>query len=134
VICSGGIALGVLATGSKDLALLAGIIPLAIIGGALAAWATDRGPWLGGLLVTAIVTNWHLLLAASYSELPWWNASVFALALPTALVAGRLGSAPKRRALWQIGTAVVLIGLALGLAVTLGQPNQPASDEPSCRY
>lgn len=134
VVCSGGIALGVMATGSKDLALLAGIVPLAILGGTFAAWATDRGPWLGGLLVTAIVTSWHLLLAASYSELPWWNAAVFALALPAALIAGRLGKSPNRSALGQIGTAVLVVAIALALAATLGQPDVPASDEPTYRY
>ena len=132
VICSGGIAIGILATGSKDLALLAGIIPAAIIGGSF-NYRTS-GPWTGGLLVTAMITSWHLLIAASYSELPWWNTPVFALALPAALAAARLGTTPKRRAWWQIGTALLVIAIALALAATLGQPTTQASDEPSYRY
>jgi len=45
IICSGGITLGILVTGSVNMALLAGIVPLAILGGGLAAWVTDRGSW-----------------------------------------------------------------------------------------
>ena len=137
VICSGGIAIGILATGSKDLALLASIIPAAIIGGSVMTWTSGLGtssPWTGGLLATAMVTSWHLLIAASYSELPWWCAPIFALALPAALTAARLGTSPKRRAWWQIGTALAVISVALALAATLGQPSIPASDEPSPRY
>ena len=122
LISSAGIAAGILATGSKDLALLAGILPLAILGGGLAAWAVDRGPWSGGVLVTAMISSWHLLLAASYSELPWWNAPVFALALPLGLAAGRIGRTPSRRAVWQLAVTSLIIIIALALATTLGQP------------
>lgn len=133
-ICSGGIAIGVIATGSKDLALLAGIVPMAIIGSGLASLAIDRSSWTGGLVVTAIVTGWHLLIAASYSELPLWIAPVFALALPAALAAGRLGSSPRRRGVWQLGTAVAIVGVALVLVLAWGQPPAPASDGPDYHY
>jgi hypothetical protein len=122
LISSAGIAAGILATGSKDLALFAGILPLAILGGGLAAWAVERGPWSGGVLVTAMISSWNLLLAASYSELPWWIAPIFALALPLGLAAGQLGTTPRRRAAWQLGTTTLVIVIALALATTLGQP------------
>ena len=134
IICSGGITLGILVTGSVNMALLAGIVPLAILGGGLAAWVTDRGSWSGGLLATGIVISWQLLIGSEYSYLPLWNAPVFALVLPASLAAARLGSTPQRRALWQIGTALVGIAIALALAATLGQPQTPASDGPSYNY
>lgn len=132
-MASAGIAVGILASGSKDLALLAAIVPLAILGGGIAACAIDRGPWSGGVLVTTIVTSWHLLLAASYSEMPWWNAPVFAAALPLGLLAARLGRTPQRRAAWQLGTIALILLVAVILTVTLGQPVS-ASEWPGNSY
>ena len=146
VIATGAIAIGALATGSKDLGLLAVIIPGAIVGGALAAWGfsrrlIDQVPWRGGTLVATVCGTWHLLLASNYSEMPWWNAPLFALALPSGLLAQRLavrrGCAPRSVMAWRLGITVLVAGGALALAATLGQPassSGSASDGPDYRY
>ncbi len=145
-IATGAIAIGALATGSKDLGLLAVIIPGAIIGGAFAAWVfsrclIDQVPWRGGTLVATMCGSWHLLLAANYSEMPWWNAPLFALALPSGLLAQRLavrrGCAPRSVMAWRLGITVLVAGAAVAMAATLGQPassSASASDGPDYRY
>lgn len=134
LIATGAIAAGALATGSKDLALLAAIVPAAIGGGALVAWFLDRGPWTGGTLVAALISGWHLLLATNYSEMPWWNAPLFVLALPAGALASRLGRTPRQAAVWQLGATAAVAGIALAVAATLGQPAHAASDGPDYRY
>lgn len=129
-LIGGLIAIGAFLTRSKDLALLAAIVPMTLI----ALWVVWRraAAWPGGLVAVAHLLAWHLLLNATYSEMPWWLAAVFAAALPIGGLAARLGSTPGRRTALQL-TATALVGLiAIGLAVFLA--TEPATDASAYGY
>lgn len=129
-ILGGMLAIGALLTRSKDLALLAGIVPVALV----ALWLVWRrsAAMPGVLIATGHLAAWHLLLNTTYSYMPWWLAVVFATALPLGGLAARLGSTPSRRTALQLGTTALVGLLAIGLAVTLA--TEPASDASAYGY
>ena len=123
-IAATAVAIAALLTHSKDLALLAGILPPILI----ATWlAWRRLPaWGGGTLALAQLLAWHLTLASTYSEMPWWLAPAFAAILPLGALAGRLGRSPRQETVWQLGATALLSGVLL--AATFVVMNQPADE------
>jgi hypothetical protein len=120
------VAAGALLTHSKDLSLLAGILPPILI----ATWLVWRQlpTWGGGSIALAQLLAWHLTLASTYSEMPWWLAPAYAALLPAGALAGRLGRTPTRATLWQLGITAAAAIVVLGATFLL--MNQPANESP----
>lgn len=129
-ILGGLLAVGALLTRSKDLALLAGIVPVTLV----ALWLVWRrsAAMPGVLVATGHLVAWHLVLNTAYSYMPWWLAPVFAAALPLGGLAARLGSTPGRRTALQLGATALVGIIALGLAAVLAA--EPASDASAYGY
>lgn len=123
-IAATAVAAAALLTHSKDLALLAAILPPILI----ATWLMWRQlpAWGGGTLALAQLLTWHLTLASTYSEMPWWLAPAFASLLPLGALAGRLGRTPGRATAWQLATTALLAGVLL--AATFAIMNRPADE------
>ena len=134
-IASGAVALGALLCGSKDLALLAGILPLALFGSGV-IHLVRRDSWLGGGLALGPLLAWHLAINATYSEMPWWTALLLALPLPLGALASRFGRGPQSRFWLRIGITAGVALIALALAATAAQPTRAANtpDAPTDHY
>jgi hypothetical protein len=133
-IASGAVALGALLCGSKDLALLAGIVPIALIGSGV-VHLIRHDPWLGGGLALGPLLAWHLGINATYSEMPWWTALLLALPLPLGALASRIGHGSRSRFWWRITVTAGVALLALALAATVAQPTRAANtDAPTDHY
>ena len=126
-IAATAVAIAALLTRSKDLALLAAILPTILI----ATWLVWRQlpTWGGGTLALAQLLAWHLTLASTYSEMPWWLTPAFAALLPLGALAARLGRTPGRATVWQLATTALLAGLLL--ATTYALMSQPADQSGS---
>ncbi len=134
-IACGFVAAGAGVSGSKDLALLALIMPLAIAGMAAArvssAWALGDqktgdqktgDQWTGGSLASAHLIAWHVLLNGNYSEMPWFGALPLALALPAGMLASRCGRCERSAIIWRLGVTMLIASLGVGLILACGQP------------
>ncbi len=118
-IAAAGVAVGAGLTGSKDLALLALIIPLGIAG--LGAMTLIRRTPVEGLgPAVAVLTSWHLAIAATFSEMPWWTALLFALPLPAGALAA--GFAGRRTGVVRCVVTLALVIVAVAVAALLAQP------------
>ena len=127
-------AVGIGLSGTKDIALLAGIVPLAIAGSALLHLRRSANSWDGGQLATIQLGFWYLVAALDYADLRWWGALPLALALPAGALAARVGRTPRSAAIWRLVTTVVVGLLGVAAILAWGQPETAPSDGPDYKY